>query len=428
MFFRGSVLILLLLASISEATLLSHSASLVSFAANRVHHAAVKRSASLARDIRTAMKGILVDQPVASNANRAVYCVANQAISGFPAPSSSSSNNTVTPNGVPQRLNGTHTSASILPSATASSGWVLNQSYQGSTFFNGWNFWNTADPTHGIVNYLDQATAQANNLIGINSAGNALMKVETTPTVPGNRMSIRIQTQQSWTGGLFIMDAVHMPTGCGTWPAFWTNGPNWPAGGEIDIIEGVNDYTNNQATIHTNPGCTLATSSSSALSISGTLVSGTDCSAAATGNQGCGVRSASNISYGPGFNANGGGVYAMQWDNSGIAVYFFPRGSIPADIPAGTPVPSSWGLAQARWPATTCNPFQFFYNNVAIFDTTLCGDWASGVWSGSGIPGQAQSCAARTGYSTCEAFVRASGSSFNEAYWEVKSLQVYQFH
>lgn len=35
------------------------------------------------------------------------------------------------------------------------------------------------------------------------------------------------------------MDSVHMPTGCATWPAFWSNGPNWPAGGEIDIVEGV---------------------------------------------------------------------------------------------------------------------------------------------------------------------------------------------
>lgn len=43
------------------------------------------------------------------------------------------------------------------------------------------------------------------------------------------------------------------------------------------------------------------------------------------------------------------------------------------------------------------------------------GDWASGVWSSSGIPGQEQSCAARTGYATCEDFVRNSGQSFQNA-------------
>jgi len=222
------------------------------------------------------------------------------------------------------------------------------------------------------------------------------------------------------------MDSVHMPTGCGTWPAFWSNGPNWPQGGEIDVLEGVNDYTNNQATIHTNPGCTLASTSSSILSISGDLVASTNCAAAETGNAGCGIRADSSNTYGPGFNSNGGGVYAMQWDASGIAVFFFPRNSIPADITAGAPQPSSWGLAQARWPAVSCDPFKFFYDHIAIFDTTLCGDWASGVWNSAGIPGQEQSCAARTGFSTCEAFVRASGSSFNEAYWEVKSFKVYQ--
>ena len=40
-----------------------------------------------------------------------------------------------------------------------------------------------------------------------------------------------------------------MPTGCGTWPAFWANGPNWPAGGEIDILEGVNGFTQNQVSL-----------------------------------------------------------------------------------------------------------------------------------------------------------------------------------
>jgi len=219
---------------------------------------------------------------------------------------------------------------------------------------------------------------------------------------------------------------VHMPSGCATWPAWWSNGPNWPAGGEIDIIEGVNDYTNNQGTLHTNPGCGLASSDSRALAISGTLIGGTNCAASTTSNQGCGIRSNSNTTYGAGFNSVGGGVYAMQWDSSGIAVFFFPRGSIPADIDAEAPQPSNWGVAMARWPAIGCDPFKFFYDHVAIFDTTLCGDWASGVWSSTGVPGQEQSCAARTGYATCEDFVRNSGGSFQDAYWEIRSYKRYQ--
>jgi hypothetical protein len=217
-----------------------------------------------------------------------------------------------------------------------------------------------------------------------------------------------------------------MPAGCGTWPAFWSNGPNWPAGGEIDIIEGVNDYTNNQATLHTNAGCGLASSDSKTLSISGKLVGGTDCAVSSTANQGCGIQAGSNLTYGAGFNSIGGGVYAMQWDTSGISIFFFPRSSIPADIRAEAPQPSNWGLAMARWPAIACDPFKFFYDHVAIFDTTLCGDWAGGVWSSSGTPGQEQSCAARTGYATCQDFVQNSGSSFQEAYWEIKSYKRYQ--
>lgn len=149
----------------------------------------------------------------------------------------------------------------------------------------------------------------------------------------------------------------------------------------------------------------------------------------------------------------------MKWDSTGIAVYFFPRTSIPADITAGAPLPDTWGAAQARWPAASCDPFTFFNNHQAIFDTTLwyvlspdyfgkpdlhlpSGDWAAAVWSSSGIPGQEQSCAQRTGSATCEAFVRANGASMAQACmfhdavfltnphflsdWEIKSLTIYQ--
>lgn len=90
------------------------------------------------------------------------------------------------------------------------------------------------------------------------------------------------------------------------------SGPDWPAGGEIDILEGVNDYTNNQAAIHTNPGCTLPTNDANSLGISGSVIGFTDCATATTGNQGCGIRASSSNTYGAGFNANGGGIYASS--------------------------------------------------------------------------------------------------------------------
>ena len=238
MHFHESVLLFLLSVSISEATLFSRSASLVSTTANRAHHAAIRRSAGLARDIRTALGFLIEQRAISSPVNRAVYCVANQAVLPVPTVANSSGNHTGhSSGGISATRSGSVTSTSTSTTPSASSAWTLTQTYQGNTFFNGWSFWNTADPTHGIVNYVDQATAvcsfifarfihsfilvfkqQSNNLIGINSAGNALMKVETTPTVASNRMSIRIETTQTWNGGLFIMDSVHMPTGCGTWP------------------------------------------------------------------------------------------------------------------------------------------------------------------------------------------------------------------
>ncbi|KAI0757414.1 concanavalin A-like lectin/glucanase domain-containing protein [Daedaleopsis nitida] len=321
---------------------------------------------------------------------------------------------------------GTSTSSGSSPTV-ASSPWKVAQSWAGDSFFDGWNFINSADVwTHGLAQYVDKGTAQSANLIEINSAGNAIMRVETTSTVSGNRQSIRLESQYTYTGGLVILDAVHMPTGCGTWPAFWSNGPNWPNGGEIDMVEGVNDYTNNQVTLHTNPGCSLSSSDPGVLGISGTLTGTTDCSVSAVSNEGCGIRASQSNSYGAPFNSNGGGVYATQWDNDGIKSWFFPRNSVPADITSGKPLPSGWGTPVASFPASTCNPSNFFNNHVAIFDTTFCGDWGGAVWTAAGVPGQDQSCAQRTGAATCEDYVRNNGGAFTEAYWEVKSVKIYQ--
>lgn len=74
------------------------------------------------------------------------------------------------------------------------------------------------------------------------------------------RNSVRIGSKATFgIGSLVILDAISLPYGPTVWPAFWSLGDNWPNGGEIDIIEGVNGQTNNQITLHSAPGCYLAT-------------------------------------------------------------------------------------------------------------------------------------------------------------------------
>ncbi|GJJ13958.1 hypothetical protein Clacol_008215 [Clathrus columnatus] len=212
------------------------------------------------------------------------------------------------------------TSSDVHPTATAtstatsssspSSVWKLQRMHAGSSFFDDWQFFVGSDPTHGNVDYVDQKTALSAGLVSINHDGNAIMGVNTTQTISGNRPSIRITTNYQFTGGLLILDALHAPTGCATWPAFWTNGDDWPNNGEIDIMEGVNNLTVNQASIHTAPGCQIS-DSEFANGATGTLVGGNICASAESNNGGCGQQATSLLNtYGTGFNQNGGGVYA----------------------------------------------------------------------------------------------------------------------
>ncbi|KAG6866246.1 hypothetical protein C0991_006833 [Blastosporella zonata] len=296
------------------------SATLVPRAIQKLHEVAARHTKNLARDLRVAFGGVLVAQP-SSTSQHVIYCRPGKPVLG--GTTGNAGNNFFDgwdffvggdpTNGIVQYVSqDVGSSSSPTGTGTPSSPWTLTETHAGNNFFDGWDFFVGGDPTNGIVQYVSQDVGNSSNLVEVNGNGNAVMRVETTPTVQNTRQSIRITTQSSFNGGLVVMSAVHMPTGCGTWPAFWTNGPNWPAGGEIDIVEAVNDYTENQMTIHTNPGCTLPTANQNALQISGSVVGGTDCAAITTGNQGCGIRSTSNTTFGTGFNQNGGGTYANE--------------------------------------------------------------------------------------------------------------------
>lgn len=72
------------------------------------------------------------------------------------------------------------------------------------------------------------------------------------------RPSVRIETKTRYNSGLFIYDIDHMPTGPGSWPAFWAYGDNWPDNGEIDILEGIDGRNFNAMTLHTSQGCSMS--------------------------------------------------------------------------------------------------------------------------------------------------------------------------
>ncbi|KAL8726624.1 MAG: hypothetical protein Q9181_005973, partial [Wetmoreana brouardii] len=155
-----------------------------------------------------------------------------------------------------------HFSHILLASGLAQLGlavYSVKDEYSGESFFDMFNFDTFDDPTHGYVNYVDQATAQSQDLYNV-SNGQVTFGVDHANIASGRgRNSIRLTSKTQYTHGLVVLDLTHMPASiCGTWPAFWMTGPNWPNSGEIDIIEGVNIDSQNQMTMHTGSGCTFA--------------------------------------------------------------------------------------------------------------------------------------------------------------------------
>jgi len=295
--------------------------------------------------------------------------------------------------------------------------WTIEDTYAGQNFFDTWNFFTGGDPTHGMVNYTDSNTAFSEGLAYVTSNNKVIMKGDNTTWLGSGeyRNSVRISSQKQYNTGLFIMDLDHAPWGCGVWPAWWTvGGGQWPYTGEIDIIEGVHDNSHNQVTWHTGPGCNLTQNAS----FTGSLVTNNgqpnlDCDGTLPGNAGCGVTEWSRASYGPDFDAAGGGVFAMKWDEEGIAVWSFYRNAVPTDIVTNQPSPSLWGTPVAVLEPAGCDPIANFVNHSIIFDITFCGDWAGNSYATSGCPG---TCSDRL----------IDPSNFVNASWTINSVKVYK--
>jgi hypothetical protein len=224
-----------------------------------------------------------------------------------------------------------------------------------------------------------------------------------------------MQSNAQYTTSVMVFNIRHMPQGCGTWPAVWTLGADWPNEGEIDILEGVNNQGSDTITLHTGAGCTMPSSTSQ----TGTTLT-TNCDAEVDNNAGCGVQDNDPRSFGPTFNANGGGWYAVERTTSFIKVWFWSRVAtgIPSDVSGGaTSVDTdNWGTPTAFFPDTSCPISSIFGPHNIIFDLTFCGDWAgaSTVYAASGCP------------STCVDYVNNNPSAFSNAYFDFAWLKIYE--
>jgi beta-glucanase (GH16 family) len=286
----------------------------------------------------------------------------------------------------------------------------LTETYDQSNFFTTFDFFNAPDPTHGFVQYVNAQTANNNGLAGFALGASYLGVHHQAKTIAGGMPSTRVSSKKTYNGGLFITDIGHMPGGCGTWPAFWTTSEaDWPTKGEIDIIEGVNDQSKNIVTLHSGPGCTISGSGSD----SSSKVRATDCGAGG-GFQGCGMDT--ETPYGDALNAIGGGIFAMEWTDQSISVWFFKHDAAPADLSSPTPDPATWGAPTTKF--TGCDFASHFKEHKIIFDTTFCGDWAGNVWD------QSPDCKAKA--ATCIEYVQNNPAAFADAYWLVNSIKVYQ--
>lgn len=310
-----------------------------------------------------------------------------------------------------------------LSPATQAVSWKRADSIVGNDFYNAFNFFNGRDPTNGYVTYVAKEQAVQKKLTSVDGDSFRLA-IDTTPFAPNGRAGVRLQSKALYTDGVYILKAKHVPTGCATWPAFWTltwNMTNWPGGGEIDILENANDqYPYNLASLHVaDKNCKISKSNNEQHS----TVVFDSCYAHNKEQSGCRVamKGTDTVTWGDKLNKMGGGIVAMERNfnkgGKGIRMWFWDsKSDVPDDVKnIGDSVnPDKWGDPISVFDVMSCK--DSFDQHSIVLNIALCGDWAKGTYKET-------PCAKKFGQ--CSDQVSKHGDSFKEAYWDIKGLYVF---
>ncbi|PSR71763.1 hypothetical protein PHLCEN_2v12367 [Hermanssonia centrifuga] len=353
--------------------------------------------------------------------------------------------------------------SSLAPRAIAAT-YGLTDNHVGSDFLTSFTHEAIADPTNGRVNYVDQATALSLNLTYASGDTLILRSDDTTvlsPSGPG-RNSVRILSTKTYTTHVAVYVLFMFPEmardkriyltipvalTCVTChkdvelgpPLGKQMGTTGPMAEKSISIEGVNDQSPNSMTLHTGADCTMPATRTMTGS-----ATGDNCDVNTDGNSGCGVQASTAQSYGPSFNAIGGGIYAMERTNDFINVWFWPRNvaGMPSDASSGANsiITDAWGTPTASFPNTDCDIGSHFDENNIIINLTFWytagGDWAGidSIFNGAGCPGDCVgACLNFSIFGTVQLltqrstdFVNNNPSAFSEAFWDIAAVRVYQ--
>jgi len=267
----------------------------------------------------------------------------------------------------------------------------------GNSFFDCFDFFTGPDPTNGYVKYIDWVEANRFKLLNTNYKGNGGVYIGGFSGIGMQALSVRLESQRTFNSGLFVLDVAHVPTGPGTWPAFWLHGENWPMEGEFDMFESVNDGNTSKTSIHTSPGCLMPS------------VYGMDNGGNGNANQALEGSGVWGNPAGKVLNDMGGGVIAVWWLTNGFSMYHFPRNKIPEDVVNGSPDPSTWGRPWRFFPFGSDCASSHFKNMKITLNLAFCGEWA-----GREFPGGNDACVEYLNH-----------NNVPDAYWLINSLRVY---
>ncbi|CED82115.1 Concanavalin A-like lectin/glucanases superfamily [Phaffia rhodozyma] len=301
----------------------------------------------------------------------------------------------------------------LLTSVVEASVYSISESHSGQGFFSGFAF-NTNEINS--VQYVNQSYTPL--LASVNSASNAVIQVDSENiTTPASRASTRLTSVNTYNvGTLWVFDAVRLPFGCSVAPGFGTVADD-ETNGEVSVLAGINRMSSNEMALHTKSGCSPKKVS---VASSKSVINSKDCSTSVIG---CSVDQNDTLSFGDGFNTNGGGAWVMALEDTGVSIWFYNRSSVPSSFGVNTSSidTSALGTPTVSWSQDGCSPINSFISQQRTYiDISLCGDRAGN----STILGQT-GCTVPQTPDTCYSSYILNSANYQDMFFEISYVNVF---